>query len=693
MLLSSAQPSPFSLLTPPAPPAPKAAPGFLAQHDFVGAEAEFMHIMRLAAESPPAPPGAIARVGFLHGLLNAHYAAISVMGGPAYSLPPLPASLSMPGAPPTQTAPAPAGVPANSASPTAQRKAHSWAAAVSPLAAAPGVKILQRTGAPAAPTDASQPRQTRPEPVKPDTVASVLSGPVPKSLGGSRMNANDVLNVNRTFFRNFAECESPPQIAQFRRDGFLTPTSTVRVVLPCQCALFTGDPVIECYYIIALESKLRAKREAAARSASLLAAGVRADDDAAPIEPRSALDAVAILSFAGAQAVKRSGGGGGGGAAVSTASAAMTNSQSVNATLLQAAADIAGAVPIASEESRRAIEKLSSAQRLHAIKRRKWETANSVLGRQESANMRGPKASLNLSVSGVTTADDIRRAGRRGANHTVGVEADDAEDNDDDATPVPGAAQWAARARVEDCLDLVLSLQESARRLMSALRDSATPARTLDKLRRDVANIRASLGTALGIEAVEGAAARAADGAVADGAETPKAAAVQAAAKDNTLISLLSFAKGKKLLARSVPMLSHAGKLAACAAGIRLLPQWVASFSSDAEAEETDAALASALASWLKAAVLPPGAKTSLLKLLASWVAILHTRYTGATVRALLAHPGAMAVISALLNRGEAERVLAEESQTATPDAGVVEALAAWREATETLGAAFLESE
>ena len=238
MLLSSAQPSPFSLLTPPAPPAPKAAPGFLAQHDFVGAEAEFMHIMRLAAESPPAPPGAIARVGFLHGLLNAHYAAISVMGGPAYSLPPLPASLSMPGAPPTQTAPAPAGVPANSASPTAQRKAHSWAAAVSPLAAAPGVKILQRTGAPAAPTDASQPRQTRPEPVKPDTVASVLSGPVPKSLGGSRMNANDVLNVNRTFFRNFAECESPPQIAQSRRGGFLTPTSTVRVVPPMSmCAI------------------------------------------------------------------------------------------------------------------------------------------------------------------------------------------------------------------------------------------------------------------------------------------------------------------------------------------------------------------------------------------------------------------------------------------------------------------------
>jgi hypothetical protein len=441
--------------------------------------------------------------------------------------------------------------------------------------------------------------------------------------------------------------------------------------------------------------KQRAKREAAARNAALAASGVRgADDEVVAIEPASALDAVAILSVAGAQAFKRSGSAPA--PASSSAASAVSSAVSINTMLLQAAADAAGAVPVLSDEARRAVDKLTSAQRLHAIKRRKWETANSVLGRQESANMRGPKASLNLSVSGVTTADDIRRAGRRGTTGTLGGDADDT--NDDDST-TPGAAQWAARARAEDCLNLVLALQESARHLMSLLRDASTPGRTLDKLRREVANLRASLGTALGVEAIEGAAARAADSAAADGVEMPSAeapsatAADQAATNDSTLISLLSFTKGKKLLARSVPMLSHAGRLAACAAGIRLLPQWVASFSSDAEAEEMDATLAMALASWVKTVAPPPGTKEPLLSTLASWVSILHSRYSGATVRALLAHPGAMAVISALLNRGEAERVRVEEAQGVEPNQNVGEALTAWREATEALGSAYLESD
>ena len=65
-------------------------------------------------------------------------------------------------------------------------------------------------------------------------------------------------------------------------------------------------------------------------------------------------------------------------------------------------------------------------------------------------------------------------------------------------------------------------------------------------------------------------------------------------------------------------------------------------------------------------------------------------------MRALLAHPGAMAVISALLNRGETERVHAEDAAAAAaapPPPAVADALAAWRAATEALGAAYLEAE
>ena len=64
----------------------------------------------------------------------------------------------------------------------------------------------------------------------------------------------------------------------------------------------------------------------------------------------------------------------------------------------------------------------------------------------------------------------------------------------------------------------------------------------------------------------------------------------------------------------------------------------------------------------------------------------------GGHLRALLGHPGANTVITALVTRGEVEKErLAEAEARGAGTAEEAAAVEAWRTATEALGAAYLE--
>ncbi len=475
-----------------------------------------------------------------------------------------------------------------------------------------------------------------------------------------------------------------------------------------------------------MQAKARAAAEAAARRA---AAGLPASPQAggaAPSRPRggSPLDAVAVLTAAGAAAIAGGRGLPAGGAApaeetldgdeVGAASAAASAAEAAAAAAaavgISAAADVAAALPLPSAVRESQFQRREDFVRLHAIKRRLWEQHNMVLGRQESFSLRTQKRSLNLSTTGTTTADDIRASGRDGASSGSYSAAGDRRP---EAVSVAAEAEaagggggsggssglWGSRAAVDRGLDTVLALQDSARVLLGMLRATggAPPAATLAAKREEVAALRRDLAGALGC------------GEAAHGAGTAAAAAALPpvdSPADAALLALLSLPKGKKLLVRAGPMLAAPHRAQLCGAGLRRLPHFVASNAAGREAEEADAAAAAALADWVgsgPAGVVgggrdggaPPG---EALATLAEWGAVLFECHAGATLRALLGHPGASGVISALLSHGEAQRAtgedaIAEGRLPAEALAAVEAAVAKWKDVTDKLGRAYMEAE
>ena len=131
------------------------------------------------------------------------------------------------------------------------------------------------------------------------------------------------------------------------------------------------------------------------------------------------------------------------------------------------------------------------------------------------------------------------------------------------------------------------------------------------------------------------------------------------------LLQYLSLPKGKRLLCKSWMALGARGRLQLAAAGMRLLPQFVASVGSDDpherdDAFRADADLAACLSMWIKNVVaLPdPGCQTpsqSTLALLTHWLKTLVASYEAITLKALLQHNGSAEVMVALLHRGEDE--------------------------------------
>lgn len=222
--------------------------------------------------------------------------------------------------------------------------------------------------------------------------------------------------------------------------------------------------------------------------------------------------------------------------------------------------------------------------------------------------------------------------------------------------------------------------QDAARALQSALTATPpAPPAVLPGLRAAVLRARVALAERLGLRSQ-----------VEPRADAPTSAPAAAAGvvDDATVLLLLSLPKGKRLLARAVPMLLPVDRVAAVTAGMRHLPHFVASddvgpvrgaewaspasfhaprpppcisMSSQA-ADEANADLSASLTKWVGVtppAPLSPGevaadhaavqgdfggaviasaaAASSSLGLCAAWLAELHSAIPGGVVRELLA--------------------------------------------------------
>lgn len=286
----------------------------------------------------------------------------------------------------------------------------------------------------------------------------------------------------------------------------------------------------------------------------------------------------------------------------------------------------------------------------------------------------------------------------------------------------PSAPLWAARARIDSAHDSILSLQDSARKLQTLLRAvPPVPPSSIEAARADVSHHRLALASTLGLK---------------QGAPIPPlvdtdappdvqqqmlgdAIAAMAAAEavhgpsaidNDAVLSLLSIPKGKKLIARAVRMLAPWDRVTAVLAGMRHLPHFVASVESGRDVETADSTLASALAGWVKTMAAPapltvPGSESAqtltAMGMCTQWISELQSRHPGPVVRALLTHPGASEVFTAILTRGEEEAALASAAASAagtgSADADAEQAaaaaeVAAWRSVTDALGRSFVES-
>ena len=587
------------------------------------------------------------------------------------------------------------------------------------------------------------------------------------------------------------------------------------------------DPLSECYYYFALTAKQQ-------RQGGLTSTQTGSSSEASA----NIMDAVAVLTQVGSAAIAA---GRGKSSADSDASPKPSTfkeeqlddpvEKRQTASLSgQTDAALAGNVLLASLPTRTTAstsftKELAKMKKLHAIKRRLWETHNSVLGRQESMNVRAPKKTLNLTSSGNTTGNDIRRevekftisisvqgakseaeahlaalqeaaadaaseaasaaeearlaaekaraaaasdsseeslalaaaklteeetraaaAAAEASANALLAEAARSEEETASAVAVARAATersgenatlWAVRSRVDSALESIINLQSAAKVLQDLLRQYPPPSvQQLGRHRADVAIHRLALASALGLklgapvppDVVEMTADRAGkvlakavkDAIIKKAADViAQAEAIQgpSAIEDDSLLLILSTYKGKKLIARAVPMLAPGDRITAVLAGIRHLPHFVASATSGSDFESADSLLSSKLAQWVRTIEPPstsssdasssatssaPGAApamTRTLEVLNCWLVELQQRHPGHVIRALLQHPGASDVISALLLRGETEAAAAEalavDGVNVDEDvkAAAKKDAALWRTTTDTLGRAFVEAE
>ena len=515
---------------------------------------------------------------------------------------------------------------------------------------------------------------------------------------------------------------------------------------------------MEGYYIFALQAKARAVEEAQMRRAEALAIGAPVTSEATPLVHGSALDAVAVLTAAGNAAARVVGGrtavgrtsgrgnrrDGGASSALTSAQAAASAAAEAEAALaaagpeaaagLVAAAAAATALPVSSAHAASAKAQLDHRAAQHTLRRQAWETSNHVLGRQESMSLRRQRKVLEVGNAGegVGWDEDDESEAAVASRSSRGEGSDAGAVFSTSARADTGSASmWTARMRAERCLELVLSLQDSARNLSRNLRAAATSNAARNAVtaqRSEVAALREALASDLGLGPSDAAPQSPTAEGAASVSSSPSLSALTTLPsvrleEGGSLMSLLTLPKGKKLLARAVPMLPSEAKVKAVTAGLIKLPHFVASLTAGRDAEESDTALASALAQWVRTAVPPPppakapvvipararqsasppaptdGSSSEvaaapfasaaaaapavpqlqqpLLALLADWVALLHASHNGATVRNLLSHQGASGVISALLHRGEAERGVASAAIADAVAAGTAAAAAA----------------
>lgn len=529
---------------------------------------------------------------------------------------------------------------------------------------------------PPLPPGMAPPLPMTPPPSKPVTLMSVLSSPVPNKLFGNRMSKPEVIAVTRLMFNQLA----------------------------------TADPFSEAYYHFALATKASAARAQETKRLQALAMGIQLNT--VSTNQGNVFDAAAVLTSMGTSAI--AGGRGkelnksssndenGSSSGINRTSTDPSSGGSVNPPRTgtgdnqNATVDLLAALPTQSMYARNMAANLDDLKKLHAIKRRLWETHNHVLGRQESASIRAPKRTLNLSESGITTGNDLREH-----KSETNVISSNHNGTDDQATvSVP---TWTARARIDSAHDSILSLQDAARTLQGYLRlNPPPPSNIIDQARSNVSLHRLSLASALGLKAgapvppsidpndepeIQAVAVKAAQAAMIAAENIHGINAID----DNVILSILSLPKGKRLFARAGPMLSVNDRTTLGIAGMRHLPYFVASTGGGKDAETADSTLSQTLATWIRTWM--NNTTTNNLGMLNVWITELQQKHNGSVIRALLQHPGASDVISALLTRGEGEA-----NTMGNPSDGTVlseegkESIQMWRTVTDALGRAFVES-
>lgn len=286
---------------------------------------------------------------------------------------------------------------------------------------------------------------------------------------------------------------------------------------------------------------------------------------------------------------------------------------------------------------------------------RSWEQAHQVLGHNSRSNLRRPKENLEL-----PTATHV--LGGAGAGAGEGVVRDESS-----------AQLWRARAAVDRAATCAIRVDDCNRAQLAAAQSwrpvAPDAVRSLETNQRE-------LGALLGVSPAPNVVSK---------------ALMEGTATAEPLSLLLSIPKGKRLLVRCVGKLSQGAIADACVAGLRLLPHFVASTTSDPEAESVDQELANSLASWISNAVAAAGlpmevvgitaaAVSTRLGLLVAFLDEILKSHDSDVLRALLYHPGGATVFGALLTRGEEECGLARTHSCAE------DALAKWHALSEELG-------
>jgi len=215
-------------------------PGLLSNDAFKSTHEEFRRLLGELTDptllnDPLKLSGRVKRIQELHHSLAIHVEAINRIGNPQtapFFLPPLPPMLSLDAStfsqlkPPTsntQDAKSRGNQAPVSSSTSSSASKLSYAQRAGAVSSGPGLFAQSNasSGTTVAATAAKagvsedgkrtvlQPseavRRTPPQPLRPATLAALLSGPKPSSLGGKGMSRSDVISVNRYFFNSLAQ--------------------------------------------------------------------------------------------------------------------------------------------------------------------------------------------------------------------------------------------------------------------------------------------------------------------------------------------------------------------------------------------------------------------------------------------------------------------------------------------------------